>query len=245
MAKSTKIKKQSASNETVEGFQQILSTAKVASAGKKPLDASLFDSARPPLTSTYALTMGQTLTVKTDRGGTPVSLIFSSGRQIMAAQASGVYLDSTAPGVQITDLQVSDEGTLTYKRVMGKRSALMTETASGGKHAVLKVGRETREISLMPDSSKVIRGKEGEMTYAPDFSLVTLKPVSGGSIEIYPMVKLVAVQFPDGHRQSYYAGIRELAEVSKNPVGFYVNWLPTDESGHHFEWGTLALDQEQ
>ncbi len=236
----------SKTNVEVEGLQEILSKAKKSRA-TKTMDARLYESARPPLTQTYDYAGGLQLTIETDRQGQPVELRFSNGRTLSRATTASttpLYTDSMAPGVRISELTVDGDGSLLYKRNLGKRSAIIKETSSGAKYATLKLGRDVREIALLANAQKVIKGKEGVMTVSPDGSLVSLKPKAGGTIEVYPWVKLVAVEFPDGHKQTFYASDRELGSIKKNPVGFYVNWLPTDNQGHHFEWGTLAANAD-
>lgn len=232
----------------VEGLQEMLTKAKQQKPKQpKVIDARLYETARPPLTQTYDYAGGIQLTVKTDRSGQPVQLSFSTGRTIALATgttSAPLYTDSMAPGVRLSELTVDADGSLLYKRNLGKRSAIIKETASGAKYATLKLGRETREIALLANAQKVIKGKEGVMTVSPDGSLVSIKPKAGGTIEVYPWVKLVAVEFPDGHKQTFYASDRELGSIKKNPIGFYVNWLPTDSQGHHFEWGTLASNAD-
>lgn len=232
--KSTKSGSKAGSPEVAD-LKKILSTAKDRAGAR--LDK---------LTYSYpdGLTMTATISNTNDAGAVR-ELVFSSGRVITLTAQSGkdsVYCDSTMPQLRLTDLTLDKtDGSIMYKRAMGKSTALVKETASGAKYATLKVGRETREIQLTADAKRIFKGKEGTMTVSPDGSLFSLKPKAGGSIDVYPWVKLVAVEFPDGHKQTFYASDKEVNLLKNNPVGFYVNWLPKDKQGHHFEWGTLQL----
>ncbi|MCA0315755.1 MAG: hypothetical protein LCH63_18195 [Candidatus Melainabacteria bacterium] len=183
--------------------------------------------------------------VATINGELVTSIRFQSGRLIELTAAQGkntVYKDSQSESVRLTQLTLDlNDGSISYKRQMGKGTARIIETLNGAKYATLSLGKEKREIELSSDRRRIFKGKEGTMTVSPDGSLVSLRPNAGGSIDVYPWVKLVSVEFPDGHKQTFYASDSEVSMLRKNPVGFYVNWLPTDKQGHHFEWGTLEL----
>lgn len=242
--RSTKVSKtksqiEKSGSQEVADFKKILSTAKDKAGSKTE-------------TLTYSYPDGLTMTATLQKGSATVGstvqqLLFSSGRVITLTAQSGketVYSDSNVPQLRLTELSLDrQDGSIMYKRAMGasKGTALVKETSSGAKYATLKLGRETREIELTSDAKRIFKGKEGTMTVSPDGSLVSLKPKAGGSIEVYPWVKLVAVEFPDGHKQTFYASDKEVNLLKNNPVGFYVNWLPKDKQGHHFEWGTLQL----
>ncbi|MBI5174925.1 MAG: hypothetical protein SFV17_12570 [Candidatus Obscuribacter sp.] len=227
----------------VAQFQNILATAKSHSSKAQAKSQAL----TKETTLTFQAVNGTNAPISAliDSDGLVKRISFANGRAIEMTAKMGkqaVYCDTSAPSVRLTNLAIdSVDGSIMYKRALGKRTATMKETASGAKYATISMGREKREIQLLDDKRRVYKGKEGTMTVSPDGSLVSLKPKAGGSIDVYPWVKLVAVEFPDGHKQTFYASDREVGLLKKNPVGFYVNWLPTDKQGRHFEWGTLEL----
>lgn len=222
-SRTSNLEKKSTASSEVENFKAILGKAKKGA------------------TRTYTYASGNTLTVKgSEESG--LHLQFTNGRVIATTDDGATYRDSAAPDLSLTNLSVDfSDGSITYVRLMGKRSVTIKESADGATYATIKSGRDQRQIQLQPDLKRVYIGKEGTMEVASDGSYVALQPRKGGLLKLYPWSKLIDVEFPDGYKQTFYASDKELGLLKRNPVGFYVNWLPADKQGRHFEWGTIEF----
>ncbi len=193
-----------------------------------------------PAFAVIALKDGRTLTVNYSQKGNIETLTFSDGRVLATADGGAYFSDNLQPDVKLKDLTLNvDDGELNYKSTYGKRTAQVKETASGAKYATLKVKGDPREFQLLADRSQVVIGKEGKMTYSADGKYLTMEPKGGGQIKFHLGINMLDVVFPNGYQQSFYATAQEMSLLQLQPIGFYVNWLPADDMGQHFEWGVV------
>jgi len=183
---------------------------------------------------------GRTLTVNYGQKGNIDTLTFSDGRILTTTDGGNHYLDNLQPDVKLKDLTLDvNDGELSYISMYGKRSAQIKETASGAKFATIKLKGDAREFQLLSDKSQVVIGKEGKMTFSGDGNYLTMAPKAGGQIKFHLWNKMLDVTFPNGYQQSFYATEQEMRLLQLQPIGFYINWLPADDLGQHFEWGVV------
>lgn len=196
--------------------------------------------AKKPAFAVLSLIDGRTLTVNYGLKGSIETLTFSDGRVLTTTDGGSHYLDNLQPEVTLKDLKLDmNDGELRYKTTFGKRSAQIKETSAGAKYATLKLKGDAREFQLLPDRSQVVIGKEGRMIFSADGNTIIMEPVSGGQIVFHLFSHMLDVTFPDGYQQSFYATEQELKLLQLQPIGFYINWLESDEMGRHFEWGVV------
>jgi len=195
---------------------------------------------KQPAFAVLSLSDGRTITVNYGLKGRIETLTFSDGRVLTTTDGGEYYLDNLQPDVKLKNLKLDmNDGELCYKTTFGKRSAQIKESSNGAKYATLKEKGDAREFQLLPDRSQVVIGKEGKMIFSADGNYLTMEPKSGGQIKFHLWNKMLDVVFPDGYEQSFYATEKEMKLLQLQPIGFYINWLPADDLGRHFEWGVV------